>query len=116
MNGRLPLFRHFDEHSNRLACPHTLLIDSEQLDSGEALDKNFRAAAGDDDLLRLVVKVKGCRGEDAKDKKSTMDTCWVLGVNNLGSYGPWAFPELADVYAMEPLEAEFRALIDRAVA
>ena len=48
MNGRLPLFRHFDEHSNRLACPHTLLIDSEQLDSGEALDKNFRAAAGDE--------------------------------------------------------------------
>ena len=48
VNGRLPLFRNFDEHGNRLACPHTLLIDSEQLDSGEALDKNFRAAAGDE--------------------------------------------------------------------
>ena len=48
VNGRLPLFRNFDEHGNRLACPRTLLIDSEQLDSGEALDKNFRAAAGDE--------------------------------------------------------------------
>ena len=48
VNGRLPLFRNFDEHGNPLARPHTLLIDSEQLDSGEALDKNFRAAAGDE--------------------------------------------------------------------
>ena len=29
---------------------------------------------GGDDLLRLVVEVKGYRGEDAKDKKTTMDT------------------------------------------
>ena len=48
VNGRLPLFRNFDEHGNPLARPRTLLIDSEQLDSGEALDKNFRAAAGDE--------------------------------------------------------------------
>ena len=48
MNGRLALFRNFDEHGNPLARPRTLLIDSEQLDSGEALDKHFRAAAGDE--------------------------------------------------------------------
>ena len=48
VNGCLGLFRNFDEHGNPLARPHTLLIDSEQLDSGEALDKNFRAAAGDE--------------------------------------------------------------------
>ena len=48
VNGRLALFRNFDEHGNPLARPHTLLIDSEQLDSGEALDRNFRAAAGDE--------------------------------------------------------------------
>jgi type III restriction enzyme len=44
--GRLPLFRNFDEHGNRLAHPRTLLIDSEQLESGEALDKDFRAMNG----------------------------------------------------------------------
>ena len=46
--GRLALFRNFDEHGNPLARPRTLLIDSEQLESGQALDKNFRAAAGDE--------------------------------------------------------------------
>ena len=74
---------------------------------------------GDDDLLRLVVEVKGYRGEDAKDKKTTMDTYWVPGVNNLGAYGRWAFAELTDVYAMEEdfedaLEAQFHALVERA--
>ena len=47
-NGRLPLFRNFDDHGNPLARPRTLLIDSRQLDSGEALDSNFRAAAADE--------------------------------------------------------------------
>jgi type III restriction enzyme len=47
-NGRLELFRNYDEHGNRLARPRTLLIDSEQLESGEALDDNFRAMAADE--------------------------------------------------------------------
>ncbi|MCK0507756.1 BPTD_3080 family restriction endonuclease [Aromatoleum anaerobium] len=47
-NGRLPLFRNFDEHGNPLARPRTLLIDSEQLESGEALDSNFREMAADE--------------------------------------------------------------------
>ncbi len=47
-NGRLRLFRNFDEHGNQFARPHTLLIDSEQLESGDALDKNFRDMAADE--------------------------------------------------------------------
>lgn len=47
-NGRLELFRNYDEHGNPLARPRTLLIDSAQLESGEALDKNFHAAAADE--------------------------------------------------------------------
>ncbi len=47
-NGRLKLFRNFDEHGNQLGRPHTLLIDSEQLESGDALDKNFRNMAVDE--------------------------------------------------------------------
>ena len=39
------MFRNFDEHGNRFARPNTLLIDSHQIESGEALDKNFRAMA-----------------------------------------------------------------------
>ena len=43
--GRLDLFCNFDEHGNRFAKPNTVLIDSQQLESGEALDTNFRKMA-----------------------------------------------------------------------
>jgi type III restriction enzyme len=36
------LFRNYDEYGKRLARPRTLLIDSEQLESGEDIDKKFR--------------------------------------------------------------------------
>ena len=43
--GALPLFRNYDDNDQRLAQPRTLLIDSAQLESGDALDKTFKAAA-----------------------------------------------------------------------
>lgn len=72
--------------------------------------------SGPKDPLRLVVEVKGYRGEDAKAKKMTMDTYWVPGVNNLGTHGRWAFAELTEVYGMEDdfgkkVEAEFKKMI-----
>jgi type III restriction enzyme len=63
---------------------------------------------GADDLLHLVIETKGYRREDAKDKKLTMETYWVPGVNNLKTFGRWAFAELADVYQME---SEFEAKV-----
>jgi type III restriction enzyme len=63
---------------------------------------------GDDDLLHLIVEIKGYRREDAKAKKSTMDTYWIPGVNNLGSYGRWAFAEFTEVYQ---IEADFEAKV-----
>ena len=47
-NGRFELFRNFDDYGNAIPRPRTLLIDSEQLESGDALDKNFRAMAADE--------------------------------------------------------------------
>jgi type III restriction enzyme len=72
---------------------------------------------GHDDPLHLIVEIKGYRGEDAKDKKSTMENYWVPGVNNNGHYGRWAFSEFTDVYEMqvdfaEKVEAEFNKLIE----
>ncbi len=60
-NGRLELFRNFNEHGDQLARPHTLLIDSEQLESGDALDKNFRAMAADeiDRFRREIIERTG---------------------------------------------------------
>lgn len=43
--GHLELFRNYDEHGGRLPKPRTLLIDSRQLEAGEALDKGFKEAA-----------------------------------------------------------------------
>ncbi|HRE08325.1 MAG TPA: DEAD/DEAH box helicase family protein, partial [Opitutaceae bacterium] len=49
VNGRLALFRNFDESTgNPLPRPNTLLIDSEQLEAGDALDDGFRAMASDE--------------------------------------------------------------------
>lgn len=48
-NGRLPLFRNFDDNTgDPLPRPNTLLIDSEQLEAGDALDKEFRSMAADE--------------------------------------------------------------------
>jgi type III restriction enzyme len=73
---------------------------------------------GEDDLLNLVVEIKGYRREDAKEKKATMDTYWVPGVNNLGSYGRWAFAEFTDVFLMDAdfgaeIEAEFNSIVEQ---
>jgi len=64
---------------------------------------------GTDDPLHLIVEVKGYRNENVKLKSETMKTQWIPGVNNLGTYGRWAFVEFGDVYEMDK---EFKALID----
>ncbi len=56
---------------------------------------------GREDPLHLVVEIKGYRREDAKEKKSAMETCWLPGVNNLGVYGRWVFAEFTEVYEIE---------------
>nr|WP_231362677.1 hypothetical protein [Thioalkalivibrio sp. ALMg13-2] len=76
---------------------------------------------GEDNPLNLIVEIKGYRGEDAKEKKATMDTYWVPGVNHLGSYGRWAFAEFTDVFQMQDdfaskVEAEFNQMISRVAA
>jgi len=67
---------------------------------------------GEDDPLHLVVEIKGRRGEDAKEKKSTMDIYWVPGVNNLGSYGRWAHAEFTEA---NEIASEFDRVIEQAI-
>jgi type III restriction enzyme len=71
---------------------------------------------GANDLLHLIVEIKGYRREDAKEKKSTMETYWVPGVNRLGPYGRWAFSEFTEVYQIQSgfeakVEAEFNKMV-----
>jgi type III restriction enzyme len=49
-----------------------------------------------------------------------MDTYWIPGVNNLGTYGRWAFAEFTDIYEIESefkvkVEKEFNAMIRKTV-
>jgi type III restriction enzyme len=64
---------------------------------------------GPHDLLRLIVEIKGYRREDAKEKKGTMDTYWVPGVNHLTVHGRWAFAEFTEVYQ---IGADFKAKVE----
>ena len=85
--GKFPLFSNIDEDGKPLPRPRTLLIDSYQLESGEAMDKEFKKAAAeeiahfkddireryggvrdinkltDEDLLREVMNTVGKKGK-----------------------------------------------------
>jgi len=75
---------------------------------------------GPDDLLRLIVEIKGYRGDDARKMKSTMDTYWIPGVNHLGTHGRWAFAEFTDVYQIQEdfaqvVDSTFQTMVERFV-
>jgi type III restriction enzyme len=76
---------------------------------------------GENDLLRLIVEIKGYRGEDAQAKKETMDVYWIPGVNHLGTHGRWAFAEFCDVYEIQSdfeqqVEQQFNEMVDASLA
>jgi type III restriction enzyme len=77
-----------------------VLVDDGRGASGEEKEKDF---------LRLIVEIKGYRGEDAKAKKETMETYWIPGVNELNVFGRWAFAEFTDVFEIQDA---FDRLID----
>jgi len=60
------------------------------------------------DLLNLVVEIKGYRGEDAKEKATTMRNYWVPGVNKLEKFGRWEFSEFTAVFE---IDSDFHKLI-----
>jgi type III restriction enzyme len=67
---------------------------------------------GSDDPLNIVIETKGYRGLDAQLKAETMQNLWVPGVNNLDTFGRWAFAEFRDVYE---IEKAFGTLVEEAV-
>ena len=75
---------------------------------------------GEDNLLHLIVEIKGYRGEDAKEKKAAIESYWVPGVNHHGRNGRWAFAEFRDVYEMQSdfaqkVEAEFDKMVESVI-
>ena len=64
---------------------------------------------GRDDLLNLVLELKGYRRIDAQNKREAMETHWLPAVNNHGGFGRWAFLEIGDPYRAEALIRAFLA-------
>jgi type III restriction enzyme len=89
-SGRLALFRNYDESGNRHARPRTLLIDSEQLESGEALDKDFRDMASDEieRFRREMIE----RGDAEKARKITDADLLREAMNTVGKEGKLGEP------------------------
>lgn len=90
--GELPIFRNHDDSGNWLSTPNTILIDSEQLESGEGMSKEFKRIAAlaieefkaeyrtrfpgrdtdkltDEDLLREVMNTVGKPGKLGENVK-----------------------------------------------
>lgn len=61
----------------------------------------IRIDDGQSEPLNLILETKGFRGVNAQLKAETMKVQWVPGVNNLGTFGRWAFEEFRDVYAIQ---------------
>ncbi|MEO8342308.1 MAG: DEAD/DEAH box helicase family protein [Gallionella sp.] len=90
VEGRFALFRNHDEHGNPLGRPRTLLIDSEQLESGEALDDNFRNMASDEiERFRSEIFERGGKLADELRAGKILDDATLLRevMNTVGKAG-----------------------------
>ncbi|PBC01459.1 DEAD/DEAH box helicase family protein [Mesorhizobium sp. WSM3860] len=76
-----------DGSTNRKYLPDFIVL----LDDGK----------GPDDPLQLIVEIKGFKDLNAQIKAETMRALWVPGVNNLKTFGRWAFAEFRDAFAIQ---------------
>lgn len=84
--GHLRLFRNYDDNRQRLSKPNSLLIDSEQLESGEALDPAFRETMGPE--IEQFHRERIERGVDAATAAEMTDSDLLREVmNTVGRQG-----------------------------
>lgn len=91
VQGRLRLFRNYDDEGNPLPKPNTLLIDSKQLESGDVLDSVFKAAATDEiERFKRDIRERGdfrLAAEIEKDSKSADAIILREVMNTVGKAG-----------------------------
>ncbi|MDR2851165.1 MAG: DEAD/DEAH box helicase family protein, partial [Desulfovibrio sp.] len=83
-NGTFELFRNYDDNGNPLPKARTLLIDSEQLESGEKLNDEFRRinANAIDRFRREAMERGGALAEELRRGKELDDTTILREVMN----------------------------------
>ena len=84
--GKLGLFRNYDSYGNALNKPNTLLIDSEQLESGDELTNDFKEAA-EDELDRFKQEIIARTGDLSKGQNLTDADILREVMNTVGKKG-----------------------------
>lgn len=97
--------RYVKNHNLGFTIPYTLNGEEHQYipDFIACIDDGH----GPNDLLHLIVEVTGERKKDKATKVATARTLWVPAVNNHGSFGRWAFLEIADPWDAQNLIREY---------
>jgi type III restriction enzyme len=62
------------------------------------------------DLLNLILEVSGQKKKEKEAKVQTAKTMWAPAVNNLGTFGRWAFLEI-DGTSLHKTKQEIRKLL-----
>ena len=84
--GRLELFRNYDDYGQRKPRPFTLLVDSEQLESGEALSKEFRVMSADA-IERFRSDLRHRTGEQRRESEISDQELLREAMNTIGKQG-----------------------------
>ena len=84
--GHLELFRNYDDNGQRKPRPSTILVDSEQLESGDALSKEFRAMSADA-IERFRNELRHRTGEQRKDSEISDQELLREAMNTIGRPG-----------------------------
>jgi type III restriction enzyme len=77
-HGHLRLFSNFDSFGNPLPRMNTLLIDSRQIESGDALDPNFRKAAEADRAVQAREGATGWGSGPIRARKNVPSSVWFV--------------------------------------
>ena len=84
--GHLELFRNYDDNGQRKPKPSTILVDSEQLESGDALSRGFRAMSLDA-IERFRNELRYRTGEQRQDSDITDQELLREAMNTIGKPG-----------------------------
>ena len=84
--GHLELFRNYDDNGQQKPRPSTILVDSEQLESGDALSREFRAMSSDA-IARFRSELRHRTGEQKSDSDISDEELLREAMNTIGRPG-----------------------------